>query len=90
MPDDLDFPVGYIKGGNKVGIRVATDVQDVWSFVCSNESVSLWCQQVLLNERISVLLLLVYHLEKLPIFIQIVSIKYEISNHCLKWSDHRM
>ena len=41
VPDDLDFPVGYTKGGNKVWIRTATDVQDVWSFVRSNESVSL-------------------------------------------------
>ena len=46
MPDDLDFPVGYTKGGNKVWIRTATDVQDVWSFVHSCESVSLWCHGV--------------------------------------------
>ena len=46
VPDDLDFPVGYTKGGNKVWIRTATDVQDVWSFIRSNESVSLWCHGV--------------------------------------------
>ena len=42
VPDDLDFPVGYTKGGNKVWIRTATDVQDVWSYIRCNESVSLW------------------------------------------------
>jgi hypothetical protein len=46
VPDDLDFPVGYTKGGNKVWIRTATDVQDVWSFIHRNESVSLWCHGV--------------------------------------------
>ena len=46
VPDDLDFPVGYTKGGNKVWIRTATDVQDVWNFIRSNESVSLWCHGV--------------------------------------------
>ena len=40
VPDDLDFPMGYMKGGSKVWIRTATDVLGVWSFVRSNESVS--------------------------------------------------
>lgn len=46
VPDDLDFPVGYTKGGSKVWIRTATDVLDVWNFVSSNDSVSLWCHGV--------------------------------------------
>ena len=35
-----------MRGGNKVWIRTATDVQDVWSFVHDCESVSLWCHGV--------------------------------------------
>ena len=46
VPDDLEFPVGYTKGGSKVWIRMASDVQDVWSFVHSNESVALWCHGI--------------------------------------------
>ena len=46
VPDNLDFPVGYMKGGSKVWIRTASDVSDVWGFVRSNESVSLWCHGV--------------------------------------------
>ena len=46
VPEDLDFPVGYMRGGNKVWIRTATDVQDVRSFVHGCESVSLWCHGV--------------------------------------------
>ena len=41
VPDYHDFPVGYARGGNNVWISMATDVQDVWSFVHGCESVAL-------------------------------------------------
>ena len=46
VPNDLDFPIGYTKGGNKVWIRTASDVQDVWSFVRGNTAVTLWCHGI--------------------------------------------
>ena len=46
VPDNLDFPVGYMKGGSKVWIRTASDVSDVWGFVRNNECVSLLCHGV--------------------------------------------
>ena len=39
----LIFLLATQREGNKVWI---TDVQDVWSFIRSNESVSLWCHGV--------------------------------------------
>ena len=46
MSKDLDFPVGYVKGGTKVWIRTASDIQDVWRFVQSGSNVLLWCNGV--------------------------------------------
>ena len=46
VADDLNFPIGYTKSGNRVWIRTATDVEDIWSFVHRGESVSLWCHGV--------------------------------------------
>ncbi len=42
----LDFPVGYMKGGTKLSIRTASDVQDVWMYVRNGDNVSLWCSGV--------------------------------------------
>ena len=51
VPDYHDFPVGYARGGNNVWISMATDVQDVWSFVHGCESVALWCHGVSTNSK---------------------------------------
>ena len=37
----LDFAVGYMKGGTKLWIRTASDIQDAWSFVHRGEHISL-------------------------------------------------
>ena len=49
VANDLDFPIGYTKGGNKVWIRTASDVQDVWSFVRGTTAVTLWCHGISTN-----------------------------------------
>ena len=42
----LDFPVGYMKSGAKVSIRISADLDDIWRSVTKGDLLTLWCHGI--------------------------------------------